>query len=249
MCTDGLLVFNEGGGDYYVLNYSPDVQFRPIAFFLAFVYAQELYLCQSTSNMSSVGQVYTPNIPDSYFNSASLSTNTFVTAGDGLAYFFTLPPRDCNGSVAAIELCYHAELTSGQISNPGPENVFKLLMVTIQESTFTFIIISRSTIQVTPSSSSCVVAGARVGGLTPHDCCTSVILPNDFQIPSSSFSYGIRIINSNVKPIAFRVHIQEFLSNQFQTTLAATAGNVVTLGGSIVHGIFLLRFIIGKYFC
>jgi hypothetical protein len=206
-----------------------------------------LYLCQPTSTPSSAGQVYTPNIPDSYFNTASLSRNTFIEAGDGLAYFFTVPPRDCNGSVAAIELCYQAKLTQGQINNPGPENVFELLMVTRQGYTFTFM--SRSTIQVTPSPSNCVATGVKVGGLTPHDCCASVIPPNEFQIPSSSFSYGIRIINSNVKPIAFRVHIEAFLSNQFQTTTAATVGNTVTLVGSVRHGVLLLRFVIGKCTC
>jgi hypothetical protein len=212
---------------------------------IAFLYAQELYLCQPSSIPSNAGQVYTPNISDSYFNTASLSSNTFIQAGDGLAYFFTLPPRDCNGSVAAIELCYHAKLTNGQINNPGPENVFELLMVTRQGSIFTFT--SRSTIQVTPNpSSNCVATGERADGVTPHDCCASVIPPNEFQIPSSSFSYGIRIINLNVKPIAFRVNIQEFLSDQFQTTSAATAENEVTIESSVRHGILLLRFIIGK---
>jgi hypothetical protein len=127
--------------------------------------------------------------------------------------------------------------------NPGPVNVFELLMVTRQGSTFTFT--SRSTIQVTPSSSNCVATGDRVNGLTPHDCCSSVIPPNEFQIPSSNFSYGIRIINLNVKPIAF-VNIQEFLSDQFQTTSDATTGNEVIIESSVPRGILLLRFIIGK---
>jgi hypothetical protein len=213
---------------------------------IAFLYAQELYLCHPSSNPSS-GQVYTPNIPDSYFNTTSLSSITFMPARDGFAYFFTLPPRDCNGRVAAIKLCYHAKLTNGQISNGQSVNVFELLMVTRQESTFSFT--SRSTIQVTPSASNCVATGVQVGSLTPHDCCTSVTPPNEFQIPSSSFSYGIRIINSNVKPIAFRVHTEAFLSSQFQTTTAATTGNEVTLGGPVRDGILLLRFVIGKCTC
>jgi hypothetical protein len=64
------------------------------------------------------------SIHDSYFNTASLSTNTVTPTRNGFTYFSTLPPRDCSGSVAAIELCYRAELTNHQINNPGPLNVF-----------------------------------------------------------------------------------------------------------------------------
>jgi hypothetical protein len=178
--------------------------------FLAFGCAQTsaLYLCQPTSNPSS-GQVYTPNIPDSYFNTASLSTNTVTPTRNGFTYFFTLPPRDCSGSVAAIELCYRAELTNGQISSSQPLNVFELLMVSRHELSFTFT--SRSTIQVTPSSSNCMVAGAKVGSRTPHDCCASVIPPNEFQIPSSSYTFGVRLMNTaNARPIAFGSSVQQF---------------------------------------
>jgi hypothetical protein len=220
-------------------------------YFLAFEYAQTsagLYLCQPTSNPSS-GQFYTPNIPDSYFNTASLSTNTdtVTQTRKGFTYFFTLLPRDSNGSVAAIELCYRAELSNDQISTSQPLNVFELLVATTQESTFTFT--SRSIIQDTPFSSSCV-ARERVGSLTSHDCCTSVIPPNKFQIPSSSFTFSVRVMDiANVRPIAFGPSVQLFLSQQFQAQSINTAGNQVTLAGSVLEGILLLRFIIGKLYC
>jgi hypothetical protein len=214
--------------------------------YVAFGCAQTsaLYLCQPTSNPSS-GQVYTPNIPDSYFNTASLSTNTVTPTRNGFTYFFTLPPRDCSGSVAVIELCYRAELTNRQISSSQPLNVFELLMVSRQGLLFTFT--SRSIIQAIPSSSSCVVAGPKVGPHTPHDCCTSVIPPNEFQIPSSSYTFGVRLMNTaNARPIAFRPSVQQFLTWQFQAASSTTAGNQVTLPGSVPDGILLLRFIIGK---
>jgi hypothetical protein len=108
--------------------------------------------------------------------------------------------------VAAIELCYRAELTNRQISSGQSLNVFELLMVSRQGLLFTFT--SRSII---PSSSSCVVAGGKVGSLTPYDCCTSVIPPNEFQIPSSSYTFGVRLMNTaNARPIAFGSSVQQF---------------------------------------
>jgi hypothetical protein len=203
-----------------------------------------LYLCQPTSNPSS-GQVYTPNIPGSYFNFASLSTNTATR--NGFTYFFTIPPRDCNGSVAAIEFCYRAELTNRQISSGQSLNVFELLMVSRQGLLFTFT--SRSIIQVTPSSSSCVATGPNVGPRTPHDCCTSVIPPNEFQIPSLSYTFGVRLMNTaNARPIAFGSSVQQFSTWQFQAASSTTAGNQVTLTGPVFDGILLLRFIIGELY-
>jgi hypothetical protein len=178
-----------------------------------------VFLCQ-TSNQG--GQVYTPNIPDFFFEHERVADNsgpgaTLDEARIGSTYFFTLPPesseRNCSSNVQAVQFCYRAELTNGELGIQ--QDVFEFLITTRED--FLFTITDRFTVSDISTSSNCVVGVRRMGRI-PHDCCMTITPPTQLQIPSgssSSYTFGVRIIDSDVRPYAF---IDEFDAEQFQTS-------------------------------
>ena len=226
-------------------------------FFLALGLAQGVYQCQTSSDQR--GLVYTPNISDDYFNhvfaaAASSSTNgtpRLVEARDGFTYFFTLPPqssaaRNCSGTLVAIQFCYHAELRNNEDENL--QDIFEFLVTDRQDLRFTF---SRFRVQAASSETNCVVGQRNMmGPNTPHDCCTSFQPPNELQtIPSSSFTFGIRIFDRDFTPFVFRESVQEFRVEQFQTEAIGPEDSFITLGREsnvTDNALFLLRFLLGN---
>jgi hypothetical protein len=198
-----------------------------------------VFLCQPASNQSS-GQVYTPNIPDPYFNSASAFSSDEV-ADEDRVYIFSLPPespeRNCSGCVTAVQFCYRAKLKDDQIGVS--RQAFTLLMMTGENLLFR--VSHRLPVRVTPSSSNCVV-GLKVKNRTPHDCCTSVRLPdNRFQIASSNITFGVWV-RQLIRPFLFDQHFQveQFQFQEYTDSFTLT-------DGARVHGrLFLLRFLIGE---
>lgn len=78
-------------------------------------------------------------------------------------------------------------------------------------------------------------------------CCDTTALSssNQFQIPFSSYIFGVRIHLDNVRLSVFVPSAVEFRAEQFQTT---ATGNSFTLGVEdrvTDHSILLLRFLIG----
>ena len=70
-----------------------------------------MFQCQFSSQPS--GFLYTPNIPDSYFNDENyIMTNEVAGLINGIIYIFTLPSesvqRNCSGRVESIQYCYQA---------------------------------------------------------------------------------------------------------------------------------------------
>ena len=71
-----------------------------------------LFQCQHSTFQD--GQVFTPNIPDLYFNHtyAADMEDLLMRPRNGLTYFFTIPPesaeRNCSGTVVAIQYCYRS---------------------------------------------------------------------------------------------------------------------------------------------
>jgi hypothetical protein len=207
-----------------------------------------VFLCQTSDQR---GQVYTPNIPDSFFDHERVASSgpggTLDEARDGFTYFFTLPPespqRNCSGNVQAVQFCYRAELRNGELGIQ--QDVFEFLITTRED--FLFTITDRFTVSDISTSSNCVV-GVRRMGRTPHDCCTTITPPTQLQIPSgssSSYTFGVRIIDSDIRPYAFSNFAEEFHAEQFQTT---ANGDAFTLGsGNQVtdNAILLLRFLLG----
>ena len=75
--------------------------------------SSSLFQCQSSSDQS--GLVYTPNIPDEYFNDvnvANFRTSSLNVKGKRATHIFTIPPelvsRNCSGSLVSIQYCYRA---------------------------------------------------------------------------------------------------------------------------------------------
>ena len=219
------------------------------SFILALGLAQEVYQCQTSSDQG--GLVYTPNIPDGFFDQQYAATGgmaTLAEARDRFTYFFTLPPlsleRNCSGTLVAIQFCYHAELRDDEMGNL--QDIFEFLVTDREDTLFT--ITSRFPVEAASSDVNCVV-GNRMGMETKHDCCTSFETPNELlnQIPSASFTFGVRIIDRDFRPFAFRDSVQEFRVEQFQTS---ANGDSFDLGeGDRVtnNALLLLRFLLGIY--
>ena len=215
---------------------------------LALGLAQDVYRCQISADQG--GLVYTPNIPDAHFTeesaaqaSASVISPTLVKASNRVTYFFTLPPlspeRNCNGTVMAIQFCYHAELNNNEFGVL--RDIFEFLVTDRRDQLIT--INSRFHVEAASSATNCVV-GSKSGMNTPHDCCTLFHPPNELLIPTSSFTFGIRILSDmDFTPFIFDHRVQEFRAEQFQT---AATGDSFTLGNSLTdRSLFLLRFLLG----
>ena len=77
-----------------------------------------LFRCQSSSELR--GQVFTPSIPDFYFNhenAAAFSNGgnaNLTTLLESSTYIFTIHPQDCCGTFTALQYCYKISSTSTQ---------------------------------------------------------------------------------------------------------------------------------------
>ena len=210
-----------------------------------------LFQCQPSTDQS--GQVYTPNIPDFYFsdvNAADFRTGTggeanLTTSGDGVTYIFTIPAesseRNCTGNVVAIQYCY--ETKNGQIG-PNEINVFNFLHM--NRSGFVFTVTSSFMERTSPQNSFCT----RLTGRIQQICCETATLDmmDQFQLPTTSYTFAVMIINNDARPLAFAASASEYRHEQLQSS-ALPPGNIFTLGQSSVvtdQSLLLLRFILGK---
>ena len=219
-----------------------------------------MFQCQFSSEPS--GFLYTPNIPDSYFNNENYRRNeihdyddNIVTGSrNGFTYVFTLPSesvqRNCSGRVESIQYCYQAR--DSDIGHT--KDVFKFLSL-VQEPVqgeVQFTVNSSITIQTTPEDSVC---SDPPGGIQ-QICCDTTFLSstNQFQIPPSTYTFGVVVINKDVKPLAFANTATEYHVEQYQASLGNSfpPGTMFTLTENI-KPLLLLRFPIGihikaKYF-
>ena len=167
-----------------------------------------LFQCQFLSEESEL--VYTPNIPDSYFNDINAARFRTNEGGNRLArssrntYIFTIPSesvqRNCSGRVVSIQYCYQARNSDiGKRRNAF--NFLSLVQEPVQDGV-QFTVNSSITIQTTPQNSICT----NPPGVIQQICCdnTSLIDNDQFQIPlpPSNYTFGVRIIN-NIRPLAF----------------------------------------------
>ena len=171
---------------------------RPFSF-VAFGCAQStLFQCQPSTEQS--GQVYTPNIPDSYFNATTLGVSTELMEAVGGTYVFTIPAeseeRNCSGTVVAIQYCYHADLNVNNGESGREQSIFDLLSMTTLDASNMLTVQKRFTVKSTPINDICML-GQRVMSMTPHNCCTTTTLDTSqqFQIPPSSYTFGIQVLS------------------------------------------------------
>ena len=207
-----------------------------------------LFQCQHSTHQD--GQVFTPNIPDYYFNHtnadnfARLGMDSLLTQpSNKVIYFFTIPPesaeRNCSGTVVAIQYCYRVhkdDINSAQ-------DVFSFHSVT--RDGFVFIVNSSFTVKTTPHlESECT----NIMGMH-YFCCDTATLSADNQLSISpeSYIFGVTVDNE-VTPYAFN---KEFVVDQFQLSIEGSttisAGTSYTLTESmLVNGGLLLMRLIGN---
>ena len=221
------------------------------------VYAQNtaessLFQCQPTTNVDRSGQVFTPNIPDFYFNHVNAlaltqqGTLTSLSVERGTIFIFTTPPETtCSGTVLAVEFCY---LSFTEQTN---QEVLRFVSLNRDELHFTVIDFDPIGIETNAQTVICSV-------LVENDqyiCCDTYTLPDDeqFQIPSSDYTFGVvtrrnvnqfRLLTFSGVNTEFRFpHFQGIPTdnlNRIGDTFTLTSGDFQNEGS-----LLLLRLIIG----
>ena len=144
-------------------------------------------------------------------------SNIVTGSQSGFTYIFTLPSEsvqhNCSGRVESIQYCYQARNRDLGLTR----NVFNFLSL-VQEPVVQFTVNSSITIQTTPEISIC---SDPPGIDIEQICCDTTFLSatNQFQIPPSTYTFGVGIINNNVKPLALTNTVTEYRVEQYQGTL------------------------------
>ena len=221
-----------------------------------------LFQCQRTTGQS--GHVFTPNIPDSYFNHVNALALTQqgtlipVSVQEMTIFVFTIPPEAiCSGTVLAIEFCYLA--FDGEIGRNN-RNVFRFTSLSRDGFQFTVIDFGAIRIRANPQTAICSIL-LEDGSNSEFICCDIYTLPNDeqFQIPSSDFtSFGVetmRDYQDEFRLLNFSHINTEFRSQHFQG-MPADNDNPNRVGDTFTFkrgdlqsegSLLLLRLIIGTY--
>lgn len=186
-------------------------------------YGQNVFQCQFSS-----GRIFTPNIPDLYFNSQNVAEflniheSNLTKLRTGFTYIFTIPnkPCTCSGTVVAVQYCYENATQS--------QNIFSFQSVT-QEVVGMYTVNTEFTIP----QENC----------TRRVCCdnTTLDIQNHIHIPCSSYTFGI----TSEHLLAFSNAALEYKVEQFQ--LALSGAMSFTQPFSIeIAGVPLLRLFLGN---
>ena len=155
-----------------------------------------LFQCQPTTDQS--GQVFTPNIPDFYFNHANAraltqqGNLTALSEERRTIFVFTTPPEaTCNGTVLALEFCYLA--FDGEIDRR--RDFFNFASLTRNGLQFTVIDFDPFEINTNAEAAICSFL-VDDGDDRQYICCETQTLPADeqFQIPSSDYAFGVVVL-------------------------------------------------------
>ena len=176
-----------------------------IASLIGTAYAQtaSVFECQPTTDQS--GRVFTPNIPDLYFNhtnAAAFRTGaganlTTVTGDARTTFIYTTPPElVCSGTVTAIQYCYHTKINNRQ-------NFLRFLSFSRDEFVITVKSARNIVGRAIPQDNIC---SDYPGSNGQRVCCDTTNLTDinkQFWIPSN-FTFGVILLNNDdVRPLAF----------------------------------------------
>jgi hypothetical protein len=176
------------------------------------------------------------------------SNANLTTTGMDLTYIFTIPAqsaqRNCAGNVVGIQYCYQARASDINVDS----YIFNILHMTRNGLTFT--VTGSYGEQTTPQEAFCV----NPPGSIERVCCetSTVEVSDQFQIPTTNYTFAIMNSNDNVRLLAFDPSTTDYRYEQFQAHLGGTAppvGNTISLDQSSavsLHSLLLLRFIVGK---
>ena len=162
-----------------------------------------MFECQPTS---SSDQVFTPNIPDLYFdhtNAAAFRTGdganlTTVTSTESsrTIFIYTTPPESvCSGTVTTIQYCYHTTINNDR-------NLLRFL--TLSRDGFSFTVnVSNIVLRPVPQDNVCSDYPGSNGHRICCDTTNLTAINRQFRIPSN-FTFDVILLgNSNVRPLAF----------------------------------------------
>ena len=213
-----------------------------------------LFQCQPTTDQS--GQVFAPNIPDSYFNDANARYSRTWQGGrslirqnevNGTTFIYTTPPEpSCSGTVLALQYCYQTK--NNQIGDTDRE-FFRFLH--LSRSGYHFTVDDLIIVKTSPQWDYCTNLWS-----DQSICCDiSTFAENDqFHIPASNYTFGVVIRNDNIRPLAFSSTSMEYQFPHFQAS--NNSGPDIGAQFSLRPGDFqspgsllLLRFLIGMFMC
>ena len=208
--------------------------------------SSSLFQCQKYRG----GLFYTPNLPNSHFNPFGYE-NAYISnlagADYGVTYIFTIPPEPpgtwhCNGGVLAIQICYQA---TG--SDYGTVDFLRIL--TLVENNDQFNIIKSVIVQANSSASTCRAHHAVDN--VEQICCEKIQFSSTDQFPinSSNFTFGLVILNANLRPLLF---VEDYNVCQYQVMIGNTSARSILAPSKSQmksHSLLLMRFFLGKSKC
>ena len=187
--------------------------------------------------------------PTSLTDESYMMTNEVAELLNGVIYIFTLPSesvqRNCSGRVVSIQYCYQAR-NSDRNKRQNVFNFLSLVQEPVQNGV-QFTVNSNIIIQTTPEDSIC----SDPPGMIQQICCDTTFLSatDQFQIPPSTYPFGVEIINNNVKLLAFANTVIEYHVEQYQIAVGSSfpPGTMFTLteNAQVNRSLLLLRFSIG----
>ena len=200
--------------------------------------ARSLFQCQPSSS-DQAGRVYTPNIPDFYFNHSNVAAiSDLVSPG---IYVFTFPPYEsgvsCSGTVESVQACYQVE--KGGKDRDSDQDVILLLLVKDNDE---FIVTNQLPWRVNPDG--CTSQGKKKMNI----CCDNFVLnESQFQITSTNFSFGVVVVDDGVRPLHFQASDMEYDVEQYQFPTMELSNIELSLADATVtsDSLILLRFVVG----
>ena len=139
-------------------------------------------------------------------NFRSSGGENLTTSSNGVTYVFTIPAesseRNCTGNVVAIQYCY--ETRNGQIGF-NEINVFNFLHM--NRSGLFFTVTGSFTEQTSPQNKFCTNPMGMI-----LICCDTATLDmmDQFQLPTTSYTFAVMIINNDARPLAFAASTAEY---------------------------------------
>lgn len=207
-----------------------------------------VFQCQPSSNQG--GRVYTPNIPDLYFNNINAADfrngfgSNLTVASRGVTYIYTIPAksigRNCSGNIVAINFCYQARPW-----NVGDNTIVFNLDRVLTADGYDFTVSTRLTVHTIPQDNICTAAD-----IFHIICCDTFTLGTTQQmgLPSSNYTIAVTVGNNEVRPLVFEAGISQYRYDQLQVpygnslpdSFSLDEGNVLT-----DQSLLLIRFFIG----
>ena len=215
--------------------------------------SESLYQCMHSREQT--GQVYTPNIPDFYFNhmnAANFRTGpraNLTAAKDGIAYIFPIPSesplRNCSGTVVSLQYCYQAR----NIDIGMNQFVFKFL--SLVKNGLDFTVSDNIRISTIPQNRMCTRWGRQKQQII---CCdnTSLQPTNQFIIPPTiNYSFGVVVRNQrSFRLLTFAPSAMKYHVGQYQASLGTNSpsGTFTLTDTNCIQSssLLLLRFFMSK---